>query len=87
MAMTPSALTSTLERIETEAAKRFPALTSRHSRPVVTAEERLQAAEVLRERLSSVPFYAKGAERARQAGDEMAYWLRLQSSQATAHRP
>lgn len=48
---------------------------------------RLQAAERLREALCSVPFYAKRAERARQAGDEMAYWLGLQASEATLRRP
>lgn len=52
----------------------------------VPPQERLQAAKRLRERLSCVPFYAKRAEKARLAGDEMAYWLELQSSQATAHR-
>jgi hypothetical protein len=56
-------------------------------RPVVSAEERLQAAEQLRARLSCMPFYARRAEQARQEhGDEMVYWLDLQSSQMTAHR-
>lgn len=42
---------------------------------------RLQAAERLRERLSGVLWYAKRAEAARLAGDEMAYWLSLQGSE------
>ena len=66
--------------------KRFPALSSRFSRPVVSVEERLQAAEALRERLSSAPWYAARAAKARAAGDEMAFWLDLQSSRMTAHR-
>lgn len=49
-------------------------------------QERMQAAERLRERLSGVPFYAKGAAAAKARGDEMAYWLVLQGSQMTAHR-
>jgi hypothetical protein len=48
---------------------------------------RLQAAERLRAALSSVPFYAKAAEKARLQGDEMAYWLCLQGSEATLQRP
>lgn len=46
-----------------------------------------QAAERLREALCSVPFYAKRAEQARLAGDEMAYWIDLQGSEATLVRP
>lgn len=45
-----------------------------------------RAAERLREQLSCVPFYAKRAEKARQAGDEMAYWRDLQGSEATLVR-
>ena len=48
---------------------------------------RLQAAERLREALCSVPFYAKKAQRAKEEGDEMAYWLGLQASEATLRRP
>jgi hypothetical protein len=47
---------------------------------------RWRAAERLREALSCVPFYAKRAEKARLAGDEMAYWLDLQGSEATLRR-
>jgi hypothetical protein len=47
----------------------------------------LQAAERLRETHSSVPFYAKKAEAARAAGDEMAYWLSLQGSIAGVLMP
>lgn len=47
----------------------------------------LQAAERLRAALCSVPFYAKKAEAARLQGDETAYWLSLQGSEATLHRP
>lgn len=71
---------------EARALARFPALAANLSRPVVPFEERLQAAERLRERLGSVPFYAKRAARAAAEGDEMAYWLSLQATQATAHR-
>ena len=53
----------------------------------VSPQERLLAARQLQERLSSAPFYAKRAAKAREAGNEMTYWLSLQSSQATAHRP
>lgn len=49
--------------------------------------ERMQAAERLRERLCTVPFYAnRAAKVAAQTGDEMDYWLELQASQPTAHR-
>lgn len=44
---------------------------------------RLEAARRLRAALSSTPFYADRAERARLAGNEMAYWLDLQGSQMT----
>lgn len=47
---------------------------------------RLQAARRLREALCSVPFYAKGAQDAKERGDEMAYWLSLQGSEATLVR-
>jgi hypothetical protein len=46
-----------------------------------------QAAERLRESLCSVPFYAKRAEAARLKGNEMAYWIDLQGSEATLKRP
>lgn len=46
-----------------------------------------QAAIRLREALCSVPFYAKGASAAAKMGDEMDYWLVLQSSEATLVRP
>lgn len=55
-------------------------------RPRISETEALQAAERLREELSRVPFYAKKAAKAAAQGDEMAYWLALQGSQATAHR-
>jgi hypothetical protein len=57
-------------------------------RPLVSVEERAQAARQLRDRLSCVPFYAKraAAEKER-SGDEMVYWLELQGSQVIAHRP
>lgn len=45
------------------------------------------AAERLRAHLSSVPFFAKKAEKARLAGNEMAYWLDLQGSQMTTRLP
>lgn len=48
---------------------------------------RKQAAERLREALCSVPWYAKKAEKARLAGNEMAYWLDLQGSEMTLLRP
>lgn len=50
-------------------------------------QARLLAAERLRAAWCSVPFHAKKAERARLAGDEMAYWLDLQGSEATLRRP
>ena len=87
MAMTPFDLTLLLERIETAANQRCPALKYTHSRPKVSAEERLQAAMQLRERLCRAPWYARKAAEAAVAGDEMSFWMALQSSQATAHRP
>ena len=75
-----------MERSAALAEKNFPALALMPLRPRISHEERLQAAEQLRERLSGVPFYAARAARARAAGDEMVYWLSLQSTQATAHR-
>lgn len=44
---------------------------------VASAAERELAAEQARARLCGVPFYAKRAEQARLAGDEMAYWRDL----------
>lgn len=47
-----------------------------------------QAAERLREALCGVPFYAKRAAQTKaETGDEMDYWLGLQSSEATLVRP
>ena len=49
---------------------------------------RLQAARRLRAALCGVPFYAKRAAQAKaETGDEMDYWLGLQSSEATLVRP
>lgn len=87
MTIESSALIAALEASDARTAQRFPALMLKPPRPVVPMAERLQAAERLRERLSSVPFYAKKAALANQQGDEMAYWLSLQGSQMTAHRP
>lgn len=56
-------------------------------KPWVSREFAEQAAIRLREALCSVPFYARRAERARLAGDEMAYWRGLQASEATLMRP
>lgn len=53
---------------------------------VAMLQQHQQAALRLREALSSVPFYAKKTEKARLAGDEMAYWLDLQGSEATLRR-
>jgi len=50
-------------------------------------QERLGAAERLRAAWCSVPFHAKKAAAAKAAGDEMAYWLDLQGSEATLRRP
>jgi hypothetical protein len=50
-------------------------------RPLVSAERVELAAQRLREHLCCVPFYAKRAEKARLAGDEMAYWRSLQHLQ------
>lgn len=70
-----------------EVLEKFPGLGNRKPWPIIPMHERLQAAERLRERLGSVPFYAKKAAAAEQEGDEIAYWLSLQGSQMTAHRP
>ena len=80
-----SALIQALRDSEDRAAKNFPALRL-GPWPKVPIEERLQAARRLQEQLSCVPLYAKRAARAREQGDEMAYWLELQSSRMTAHR-
>lgn len=60
-----------------------------NSDPTVLARlpHRLRAAERLRERLSGVPFYAKGAAAAKAAGNEMGYWLNLQGSQGAIGMP
>ena len=85
--MTPALLASirALEDSRAEVAKNFPALIL-GPWPKVPIEERLQAARRLQEQLSCVPLYAKRAAEAREQGDEMVYWLELQSSQMTAHR-
>ena len=78
------------ESSETERAQRFKLLEAlaKEAGWTDTPElpERLQAAELLRERLSGVPSYAKAAAKSRERGDEMGYWLVLQGSQMTAHR-
>jgi|JI9StandDraft_1071089.scaffolds.fasta_scaffold227156_2 hypothetical protein len=53
-------------------------------RPLITQAQALRAAERLRQTHGHIPFYAKKAEAARLRGDEMAYWLSLQSSLAGA---
>lgn len=72
--------------VRPEAVEKYPALASQKPWPIIPMEERLQAAERLRERLSGVPFYAKGAAKARERGEEHLFWLNLQGSQMTAHR-
>lgn len=85
---TPSpALLRAWELAEQRTLERFPEVAARRLRPVVTHEERLQAAQRLRETHSGIPFYAKRAQETRLAGDEMAYWLSLQSTEATLKRP
>ena len=84
----PSASTRPVVNIKTPDISQFPGLTSeRWQRPRISEAQALQRAERLREALCGVPFYAKRAEKARLAGDEMAYWLDLQGSQATLVRP
>ena len=47
----------------------------------VREAKRLREAQLLRERLSSVPFYAKKAKAWKErTGDEMGYWLALYGS-------
>ncbi len=86
MATTASASTLPPGCSATPLAKRLDEMALARGWTPVLAAERLQAARLLRERLCCVPFYAKRAAQAAARGDEMAYWLDLQSSQATAHR-
>jgi hypothetical protein len=83
-----SASTPQPESSKTLPESRFPGLTlERWRRPRISEAEALQAAEHLREDLSCVPFYAKrAAEEKARSGDEMAYWLDLQGSEATLRR-
>ena len=86
-ALTQSPTRSDLAQAGSRAMVRELAFEMRRGTPLyVPMEERLQAAKALQERLSSVPFYANRAAKAKERGDEMEYWLDLQSSQATAHR-
>ena len=78
--------TRTMGFIRPEAVEKYPALASHKPWPIIPMEERVQAAERLRERLSGVPLYAKGAAKARERGEEHLFWLNLQSSEMTAHR-
>ena len=43
-------------------------------------ERRMQGALRLKERLSSVPFYAERAKRYRERGNEMLYWENMYAS-------
>lgn len=84
----PSASTRPVVNIKTPDISQFPGLTSeRWQRPRNSEAQALQRTERLREALCGVPFYAKRAEKARLAGDEMAYWLDWQGSQTTLVRP
>ncbi len=83
----PSALTWPPANTLTPMAKHLDEMALKRGWKPVSAATRLQRAERLREALCGVPFYAKRAEKARLAGDEMAYWLDLQGSEATLVRP
>ena len=82
-----SRLMQAAESSRIQAEKNFPGLALTQWEPPVSEEERLRRAERLRAALCSVPFYAKKAQRAKEEGDEMAYWLGLQASEATLRRP
>jgi hypothetical protein len=88
MTMPSTAFLQALADSRARVAKNFPELMSpRFQRPRISESQALEAAGRLCEPLCSVPFYAKKAEKARLAGDEMAYWLGLQASEATLRRP